>query len=53
MRAFTFAAVAAVLLAVGAAIGLGFIQKSSAQAETTGSARLGPQESVNSYGRVG
>jgi hypothetical protein len=53
MRAFVFAVAVAALLATGAGLGLNFLQESSAQANTTGSARLDYQESVNSIGREG
>jgi len=45
------AVVIAVTLAVGAAIGLSFIQETVAQAYSTGAARLDQQENVNDYGR--
>jgi hypothetical protein len=51
MRAFVIAVAAVILLALGANIGLHSIQKSSADAYTTGSARLDQQESVDFYGR--
>jgi len=51
MRALGIGVVVAVALAVGAAIGLGFIQETVAQAYSTGAARLDQQESVNDYGR--
>jgi hypothetical protein len=53
MRAFSMAVFAVVVLAVTAAIGLSFIQKSSAQAYATEAARLDQNESVNIYGRAG
>jgi hypothetical protein len=53
MRAFIFAAVAAVVIAAVAHFGLDAMQKSAAQANTTGGTRLDQQESVNFYGREG
>jgi predicted membrane-bound mannosyltransferase len=53
MRAFSMAVFAVVVLAITAAIGLSFIQKSSAQAYATEAARLDQNESVNIYGRAG
>ncbi len=53
MRVFSLAVIAAVLIALGAASGLSVLQGSSANAETTGSARLNHDESVNFYGRPG
>jgi len=51
MRAMGIGVVVAVTLAVGATIGLSFIQETVAQAYSTGAARLDQQESVNDYGR--
>ncbi len=51
MKAFGVAIVVAVALAVGAAIGLSFVQETVALAYSTGAARLDQQESVNLYGR--
>ena len=51
MRAMGIGVVVAVTLAVGAAIGLRFIQETVAQAYSTGADRLDQQESVNDYGR--
>jgi len=53
MRVFAVAVVAAVTFAIGAAVGLDFIQKTSSQAFHTEGARLDQQESVTSYGRNG
>jgi hypothetical protein len=53
MRAFSLAVVVAVLLGVGAGLGLPFFQKSSADAYSTSAVRLDHDESVNSYGRSG
>jgi hypothetical protein len=53
MRVFSMAVFAVVALAIAAAIGLSFIQKSSAQAYATEGARLDQNESVNLYGRAG
>jgi hypothetical protein len=53
MRAFIFAAVAAVVIATAAHFGLDAVQQSSALAYSTGGARLDSQESVNNYGREG
>jgi len=51
MRVLAIGAVVAVALAVGAEIGLSFMQETVAQAYSTGAARLDQQESVNNYGR--
>lgn len=51
MKAFGLGLVVVVAVAAGAAIGLSFIQETSAQAYSTGAARIDQQESVNSYGR--
>jgi hypothetical protein len=51
MRTMGVAVFVAVTLAVGAAIGLSFVQETVAQAYSTGAARLDQQESVNDYGR--
>jgi hypothetical protein len=51
MRVFGIGVVVAVAFAVGAAIGLNFIQETVAQAYTTGAVRLDQQENVNDYGR--
>ncbi len=51
MQAFGLGIVVVIVVAVGAAIGLNFIQETSAQAYSTGAARLDQQESVNSFGR--
>jgi hypothetical protein len=51
MRTMGIGVVVAVALAVGAEIGLSFIQETVAQAYSTGTARLDQQESVNDYGR--
>ena len=51
MKAFGVGLVVAISLALGAAIGLNFIQKTVAQAYSTGAARLDQQENVNFYGR--
>jgi hypothetical protein len=51
MRVLAIGAVVAVALAVGAGIGLSFIQETVAQAYSTGADRLDQQESVNDYGR--
>jgi hypothetical protein len=51
MKAFTVGIVVAAMIALGAAIGLSFIQKTSAEAYSSGAVRLDQQESVNFYGR--
>jgi len=51
MRVLAIGVVVAVALAVGAEIGLSFIQETVAQAYSTGADRLDQQESVNNYGR--
>jgi len=51
MRVLAIGVVVAVALAVGAEIGLSFIQETVAQAYSTGADRLDRQESVNDYGR--
>jgi len=53
MRAFSLAVVVAVLLGIGAAVGLTLVQKSSAEAYSTSGVRLDHDENVNSYGRAG
>jgi len=51
MKVFGIAVFVAIALAVGAAIGLSFVQKTVAQAFSTSADRLDQQESVNIYGR--
>ena len=51
MKVFGVAIVGAIALAVAAAIGLSFVQKTVAQAYSTGADRLDQQESVDLYGR--
>ena len=51
MRALGIGVVVALALAVGAEIGLSFIQETVAQAYSAGAARLDQQENVNDYGR--
>ena len=51
MKVFGVAIVGAIALAVAAAIGLSFVQKTVAQAYSTGADRLDQQESVDFYGR--
>ena len=51
MRVLAIGIGVAVALAVGAEIGLSFIQETVAQAYSTGADRLDQQESVNNYGR--
>jgi hypothetical protein len=51
MRVFGIGVVVAIALAVGAAIGLSFIQETVARAYSTGATRLDQQENVNDYGR--
>ena len=51
MIAFGVGIVVAIALAIGAAIGLSFVQETVAQAYSTGADRLDQQESVNFYGR--
>ena len=51
MRVYAAAVAAAIILATMSAIGMQISQMSSADAYTTGSARLDQQEAVNSYGR--
>ena len=51
MKAFGIGVAVAIVLAIGAAIALNFIQETVAQAYSTGAARLDQQESVNDYGR--
>ncbi len=51
MRAFGIGVIVAIVLAVGAAIGLNFIQQTVAKDYSTGAARLDQQENVNDYGR--
>jgi hypothetical protein len=53
MRVFLCAVAAAAVLAAGAHFALNSVQESTAAANTTGSARLDQQESVNDYGREG
>jgi hypothetical protein len=47
MRVYAAAVAVAIVLATGSAVGMYFSQMSSADAYTTGSARLDQQESVN------
>jgi hypothetical protein len=52
MRAFIIGSVIIILLAIGGAFGLHFVQKSSSVAYTSPTgARLDRAEAVNSYGR--
>ena len=51
MKPFLSAVVVAIVLAVAAAIVLGRMQETAAQAYSTDGARLDQQESVNNYGR--
>jgi hypothetical protein len=51
MRVFGVAIVFAITLAVGAALGLSFLQETVARAYSSGADRLDQQESVNFYGR--
>jgi hypothetical protein len=51
MRIFSIAVLVAIVLAAGGAFALSFVQETSAQAETTGSARFNELENVNFYGR--
>jgi hypothetical protein len=51
MRIFSIAVLVAIVLAAGGAFALSFVQETSAQAETTGSARFNQLENVNFYGR--
>jgi hypothetical protein len=51
MRVFGIGVIIAIAVAVGAAIGLNFIQKTVAKEYSTGAARLDQQENVNNYGR--
>jgi Tfp pilus assembly major pilin PilA len=51
MKAFSVGIIVAMAISVSAAIGLGFVQETVAQAYSTGAARLDQQESVNLYGR--
>lgn len=53
MRVFIFAVAAAIVIATAAHFGLDEVQKSSAQAYSTGGARLDSQETVNTIGREG
>jgi hypothetical protein len=53
MRVFILSAVAAIVLAVGAAYGLSAFQESIANASVGSSVRLDQQERVNIYGREG
>jgi hypothetical protein len=53
MRAFSLGVVVAVLLGIGAGIGLPVLQKSSADAYSTSGVRLDRGQSVNDYGRAG
>jgi hypothetical protein len=50
MRIFALSVLAAAILAGGAYVGLSSVQESTADAYTTGSARLDWQEQSNSYG---
>ena len=51
MKVFVAAFSVAITLAVGAALGLSFVQKTVAQAYSISADRLDQQESVNFYGR--
>jgi hypothetical protein len=51
MKVFGVAIFIAITLAVGAVLGLSFLQETVAQAFSTSAVRLDQQESVNSYGR--
>jgi len=51
MRVFILSVVAAAIVAGGAYVGLQRVQESTADAYTTGSARLDWQEESNFYGR--
>jgi hypothetical protein len=51
MKAFGAGIIVAIALSVGAATGLSFVQKTVAQAYSTGADRLDQQESVNLFGR--
>lgn len=51
LKVFSVAIFVAIALAAGAAIGLNFVQKTVAQAYSTGADRLDHQESVDFYGR--
>lgn len=51
MRVFILSVVAAAILAGGAYVGLSRLQESTADAYTTGSARLDWQEQSDFYGR--
>jgi ABC-type transporter Mla subunit MlaD len=51
MRIFGIAVAVAIALAAGAAIGLSFIQETSAKAYSTSATRLNQEERVNIYGR--
>jgi hypothetical protein len=53
MRAFSLSVVVALLLGIGAGIGLSLVQKSAAEAFSTSGVRLDHDESVNGYGRSG
>jgi hypothetical protein len=53
MRAFSLGVVVAILLGVGAWIGLRVLEQSSADAFSTSAVRLDRAESVNDYGRAG
>ena len=53
MRVFMAAVSVAIVLAIGASLGLSLMQETSADAYKTGAARLDQQESVNNYGRQG
>jgi hypothetical protein len=50
MRVFVLSVLAAAIIAGGAYVGLSRIQESTAEAYTTGSARLDWQEQSNFYG---
>ena len=51
MKIFVLGVIVTIGVAVGAAFALTFVQQTSAQAYSAGSARLDQQESVNFYGR--
>jgi len=53
MRAFILSAIAAIVLALGAAWGLSFLQETSARAYIGDSVRFNQEERVNAYGREG
>jgi hypothetical protein len=51
MKAFSAGIIVAMAISVSAAVGLGFVQETVAQAYSTGADRLDQQERVNLYGR--